>query len=34
VENYVWSKFRWVPSLQAFVYGSAKNRKPQIIRLA
>jgi hypothetical protein len=33
VENAVWSKFRWVPSLQAFVYGSAKNRKPQIIRL-
>lgn len=34
VENYCWSKFRWVPSLQAFVYGSAKNRKPQVIRLA
>lgn len=34
VENFAWSKFRWVPSLQAFVYGSAKNRKPQIVRLA
>lgn len=33
-QNSVWSKFRWVPSLQAFVYGTAKNRKPQIIRLS
>jgi hypothetical protein len=33
VQNFAWSKFRWVPSLQAFVYGSAKDRKPQIIRL-
>lgn len=31
--NNVWSKFRWVPSLQAFVYGTAKDRKPQVIRL-
>jgi hypothetical protein len=33
-QNNIWSKFRWVPSLQAFVYGTAKNRKPQAIRLA
>lgn len=32
--NNIWSKFRWVPSLQAFVYGTAKNRKPQIIKLS
>jgi hypothetical protein len=32
-QNSIWSKFRWVPSLQAFVYGTAKNRKPQIIKL-
>lgn len=32
--NNLWSKFRWVPSLQAFVYGTAKNRKPQIIKLS
>ncbi|MDB5934851.1 MAG: hypothetical protein JWQ01_2195 [Massilia sp.] len=31
--NGVWSKFRWVPSLQAFVYGTAQNRKPQVIKL-
>jgi hypothetical protein len=31
--NKVWSKFRWVPSLQAFVYGTANNRKPQVIKL-
>jgi hypothetical protein len=31
--NGPWSKFRWVPSLQAFVYGTARNRKPQILRL-
>jgi hypothetical protein len=34
VQNFGWSKFRWVPSLRAFVYGSAKDRKPQIIRLS
>lgn len=33
-QNGVWSKFRWVPSLQAFVYGTAKNRKPQVIKLS
>lgn len=33
-ENFVWSKFRWVPSLHAFVYGTAKNRKPQVVRIA
>jgi hypothetical protein len=32
-ENTVWSKFRWVPSLQAFVYGTERSRKPQIVRL-
>jgi hypothetical protein len=31
--NGVWSKFRWVASLQAFVLGTAQNRKPQIIKL-
>lgn len=31
--NNIWSKFRWVPSLQAFVYGTAKNRKPQVLRI-
>ncbi len=33
-QNNIWSKFRWVPSLKAFVYATAKNRKPQIIRLS
>lgn len=33
VPNGYWSKFRWVPSLQAFVYGTNKGRKPQIIKL-
>jgi hypothetical protein len=33
-KNATWSKWRWVPSLQAFVYGTAKNRKPQIIKLS
>jgi hypothetical protein len=33
-QNSVWSKFRWVPSLHAFVYGTRKDRKPQIISLA
>ena len=32
--NNVWSKFRWVPSLRAFVYATAKDRKPQVVRLA
>jgi hypothetical protein len=32
--NNVWSKFRWVPSLQAFVYGTSRDRKPQVIRIA
>jgi hypothetical protein len=31
--NSIWSKFRWVPSLRAFVYATAKNRKPQVVRL-
>jgi hypothetical protein len=30
--NGVWSKLRWVPSLQALVYGTARNRRPQVIR--
>jgi hypothetical protein len=34
VLNNVWSKFRWVPSLHAFVYGTGKGRKPQIIKLS
>ena len=33
-QNDLWSKFRWVPSLHAFVYGTAKNRKPQVIKLS
>lgn len=33
VQNGLWSKFRWVPSLKAFVYGSAKDRRPQVIKL-
>jgi hypothetical protein len=32
--NNVWSKFRWVPSLHAFVYATGKDRKPQVIRIA
>ncbi|UMR32134.1 hypothetical protein MJ904_08160 [Massilia sp. MB5] len=32
--NNIWSKFRWVPSLQAFVYCSAKDRKPQVLKLS
>ncbi len=31
--NSVWSKFRWVPSLQSFVYATRKDRKPQVVRL-
>ncbi len=34
VLNNYWSKFRWVPTLQAFVVGTGKDRKPQVIRLA
>jgi hypothetical protein len=33
-QNSIWSKFRWVPSLKAFVYATAKDRKPQVVRLA
>jgi hypothetical protein len=33
-QNAAWSKFRWVPSLHAFVYGTARNRKPQVVRIA
>ncbi len=33
VLNGVWSKFRWVPSLHAFVYGTDKGRKPQVLRV-
>ena len=33
VENRVWSKFRYVPTLKAFVYCTAANRKPQVIKL-
>jgi hypothetical protein len=32
--NNIWSKFRWVPSLQGFVYATAKDRKPQVVRIA
>jgi hypothetical protein len=32
--NAGWSKFRWVPSLHAFVYGTSRDRKPQVIRIA
>jgi hypothetical protein len=32
--NNIWSKFRWIPSLRAFVYATAKDRKPQVVRLA
>jgi hypothetical protein len=32
--NNLWSKFRWVPTLQAFVYATAKDRKPQVLRIA
>lgn len=33
-QNNLWSKFRWVPTLRAFVYGTAKNRKPQVVKLS
>jgi hypothetical protein len=33
-QNQIWSKFRWVPSLHAFVYCTAKDRKPQVVRLS
>lgn len=32
--NNIWSKFRWVPTLHAFVYCTDKGRKPQVLRLA
>lgn len=32
--NGVWSKLRWIPSLQALVYGTAKDRRPQVVRLS
>lgn len=32
--NDVWSKFRWVPSLQAFVYATSRGRKPQVVKIA
>jgi hypothetical protein len=32
--NDIWSKLRWVPTLQAFVYGTARSRKPQVLRVA
>jgi hypothetical protein len=32
--NDVWSKLRWVPTLQAFVYATARARKPQVLRIA
>lgn len=34
VMNYTWSKFRWVPSLRAFVYGTGKDRKPQVLTIS
>lgn len=33
-QNSTWSKFRWIPSLKAFVYGSAADRRPQVIKLS
>ena len=32
-QNNVWSKFRYVESLKAFVYCTAANRRPQVIRI-
>jgi hypothetical protein len=32
--NGIWSKFRWVPTLHAFVYCTDRARKPQVLRLA
>lgn len=32
--NGVWSKLRWISSLQALVYGTARDRRPQVIRLS
>jgi hypothetical protein len=34
VTNSVWSKFRWVPALQAFVYCAARDVKPQVLRIS
>lgn len=31
--NGIWSKFRWIPTLQAFVYGTRRDRKPQVIKI-
>ncbi|TFW17154.1 hypothetical protein E4L96_15040 [Massilia arenosa] len=31
--NWAWNKFRWIPSLHAFVYMSSRLRKPQVIKL-
>lgn len=31
--NSAWSKFRWIPTLHAFVYMSTRDRKPQVLRL-
>jgi hypothetical protein len=33
LQNGTWSKFRWVESLQAFVYCASSTHKPQIITL-
>lgn len=33
-QNGVWSKFRWIPSLQAFVYATSRGRKPQVVKIA
>jgi hypothetical protein len=32
-QNGAWSKFRWVESLHAFVYGTSATTKPQVIKL-
>jgi hypothetical protein len=32
--NNAWSKFRWIPTLQAFVLGIAADKKPQVIRIS
>jgi hypothetical protein len=31
--NSAWSKFRWIPTLHAFVYMSTRFLKPQVVRL-
>lgn len=30
----MWSKFRWIPSLQGFVFCTAKDSRPQIVRIS